>query len=537
MSTHVFRLNLTSAAFPLLSRYGGRSIYTRGRTDTNYVVSNGYSGTYADRDMGIPMPIYMENVLPTTYGFKAVGYAEHKSKTSNPYFNTCFSLRSSKENTYLFSPAQGKNYISKSGQNTWQSFPFATAIAGQVTVAYIHQKTYVCYARNGVYEYDETTDTFNQVVLTGITANKLEGITSANNYMVAWTQDTVYWSSPLSSLDFTPSLSTAAGSEQVNAVKGKIVACTPIADGFIIYTTSNAVTARYTGNDKFLWNFVEVAGSSGITSIEHVAYDSNAELHYNWATTGLFLTDLRSPKGATSVQFMPEISDFLLDTLQEEYVGNNNNLSVTNVSEVWSGETQSYPGYTVGENNLVEYRLGNKPQVKLAHIANRYLCISYSAKNSAVFSYCLVFDTALKRLGKLKIEHTDCFESTQATGDLFNAIGFLQKDGAILTVNSSTVSSFNSVFLFGKVQHSKEKMLTLFGVEVENATDTNSQLSILTSLDGKNFLPDKHPLPTILTKNLQKYQCRITGINHSFKITGDFHLVSLQGTATTYGDR
>lgn len=537
MSNHVFRLNLTAAAFPLLSRYSSRSIYSRSRTDTNYVVSNGYSGTFADRDIGIPMPIYLENVLPTTYGFKSVGYTEHLPSTNNNNFNSCFTLRSSKENRYLYSPAQGKNYINKKSSNTWQSFPFAASIAAQVTVAYIQQKTYVCYARNGVYEYDETTNTFNQVTLLGITANKLEGITSANNYLVAWTADTIYWSSPLNSLDFVPSLSTAAGSEQVNAVKGNIVACTPIADGFIIYTTVNAITARYTGNDRFIWSFVEVAGSSGISSIEHVAYDSNSEIHYHWAKTGLFVTDLRSPKGATSVQFMSEISDFLLDTLQEEYVGDNQKFQPTNVSMVWSSETQSYPGFAVGENNLVEYRLANKPQVKLAYIANRYLCISYSAKNSAIFSYCLVYDTAEKRLGKLKIDHVDCFESTDITEDLFNSIGFLTKSGQVLTVNSSTVSDTNSVLIFGKAQHSREKMITLSGVEVENATDTEARLSVLTSLDGKNFLPDKYPLPTILTKNLQKYVCRITGVNHSFKITGDFHLVSLQGTATTYGDR
>jgi hypothetical protein len=539
MSTHTFRLNLTAANFPMHSSYASRSIYSRSKTDTNYVVSNGYSGTYADRDIGIPMPIYMHNVLPTTYGFKSVGYTTHTQGNSASYskFDKAFTLRTSLENKYLFSPAKGTNYLNKN--NTWQSFPFSTLTASNVSIAYLHQHTYICYENMGIYELEEVSGLFVPVSLIGIDVTKIKGICNANNYLIAYTNDTIYWSSAIDPTDFIPSLSTTAGSEQVTSLRGKITTITPIADGFIIHTTANQVTARYTGNEKLLWDFVEISGSLGVSTSEHVAYDSNSELQYSWTRNGLQITDLRSPKGASAIQFMPEISDYLLDTLQEVYIGNTGRLDHVNISEVWASETQEQASYPLGISNLVSYRLTNKPLVKLAYIGNRYLCVSYTADATNLYKYCLVIDSALKRMGKLKIDHVDCFEyyPTPQTPDIFNCLGFLQSNGEVKTVNSATTDSTDSVFIFGKAQHSREKMLTLLGVEIENTTDTKSKLSILTSLDGKNWLPDIKPLPQILTKNLHKYLCRSTGINHSFKIEGDFHLVSIQGTATTAGDR
>jgi hypothetical protein len=487
------------------------------------------------------MPIYMHNVLPTTYGHKSVGYTvQTPSINYDTKFDKAYTVRTASENRYIFSSAKGTNYFWREESRSWDRYPFSSLTVANTTVAYIHQKTYICYEKLGVYEFDEVTKTLVNVTLQGLDKDKLLGITYANNYLIGYTADTIYWSSAIDATDFTPSLSTTAGSEQVNSVKGRIVAVTPIADGFIIHTTANQVTARYTGNEKILWNFVEIAGSTGITNIEHVAYDSNSELQFTWTRAGLHVTDLRSPKGATCTQFLPEISDYLLDTLQEEYIGNKGRVDHTNISRVWASETQTQSTYLQGQNNLVQYRLTNTPLVKVTCISNRYLCISYTADATNIYQYCLVYDLALKRMGKLKIPHVDCFEfyyPPENVQDNFNCIGFLSKEGTVTTVNSSTIGGSDSVFIFGKCQHSRDKMLVLTGIELENATDTAATLSVLTSLDGKNFLPDYYPKATIRTKNFQKYLCRLTGVNHSFKIVGDFHLVSLQGTATTSGDR
>jgi hypothetical protein len=115
---------------------------------------------------------------------------------------------------------------------------------------------------------------------------------------------------------------------------------------------------------------------------------------------------------------------------------------------------------------------------------------------------------------------------------------FLQRSGAVqrLAFEDSAICN-DSVLIFGKLQHTRGRVTTLNSVEIENGYPGEMNLTILTSLDGKNWMPDLLPLPQIVTKNLTSYLTRVTGINHSFKITGTFNIVSMQGTCTIGGSR
>ena len=71
---------------------------------------------------------------------------------------------------------------------------------------------------------------------------------------------------------------------------------------------------------------------------------------------------------------------------------------------------------------------------------------------------------------------------------------------------------------------------------IENL-NKSGQFEIVSSLDGKNFNPALYPMRQIDTKHLSRWIMRTTGINHSFKLTGTFDIVSIQGMVTLGGHR
>ena len=95
----------------------------------------------------------------------------------------------------------------------------------------------------------------------------------------------------------------------------------------------------------------------------------------------------------------------------------------------------------------------------------------------------------------------------------------------------------DSVLIFGKIQSTRNKVCTLHAIEVENTLPRESELSVFTSLDGKNFNPAIYPIRQIDTRYLSRWLMRTTGINHSFKLTGTFDIVSIQGMLTICGAR
>ena len=70
-----YRLNLEAAQFPLLSYYFGPSVVIRTKSDNDYIVTDAYTGNaIANAEVGIAQPLYMHNVMPSSYGYESVGY-------------------------------------------------------------------------------------------------------------------------------------------------------------------------------------------------------------------------------------------------------------------------------------------------------------------------------------------------------------------------------------------------------------------------------------------------------------------------------
>ena len=544
MAEIVLRTNLSAANFPLVSDWQGRTIIIP-RFDQNFQKSAIFAGADDDRDVGIPQVFYLENCMPTEQGFQSIGYDEAlEPSTLEPNFDSLFTLRDANQNITLWSPAGGLNYVYGSPDFTWSSISPVAGVQSStvVTSTYLKGVQYCYYGNIGAYVYDAVLQQFTATPLTGLIPTVIKGLTSSNNYLIAWDLDSIYWSSLVDPTDFVPSLSTGAGAITPSDIKGGIVVCLQISGGFIIYTTANAVSATYTGNVRNPWIFKEVANSGGITSPQQVSYEANLLQHYALTTSGLQKLDKNQ-----AVVEDAQISDFL------------------------NGRTFEYWDRTL--NAPVQQYLSAPMQLKLAVVANRYLVLSYGVN---ALTHALVYDIPMKRWGKLKIDHVDCFTYTQPnifglvsyTG-LINSelpyfqledisytqlllrtesqavpkksIGFLRQDGSITVLDFDLTTACDAVFMLGKYQFERTSIVTLLSVETENTVPPggagSTELRVLSSLRGKVFTSNLPPRYTENEGEQIRSFFRVTAMNHSIVWLGTFNLNSLILTMLKAGAR
>ena len=164
----------------------------------------------------------------------------------------------------------------------------------------------------------------------------------------------------------------------------------------------------------------------------------------------------------------------------------------------------------------------------------------------------------LKRWGKFKLEHVDCFEwndpntfAFDGGGNLIaqgqsiveprNSIAFLQADGAIYLVNFdySEIAS-DGVFIIGKFQFMRRKWIQHQYGSVDTVNSNNAfSYYVLPTYDGKTL-----ETPIIGFKNSklsgmksQTFQKIVAGLNISLLLKGKFNLTSLLVAFTTMGPR
>lgn len=531
MAQIAYRANLLSGHFPFYSAYHGQTVIVPGRDQAfqNQVVIGQDS---EDKDRGIPQLYYCHNVMPTHQGVQSIGFVDRVL----PYpgamdFNEIFIIRDEDENKFLFSPAAGSNYVFRANDNAWTklSGPIASN-NGLVTWAYINGKTYIFYENVNIYEYDEIANTLDIVPIVGITPADIKGICSSSGFLIAWDDFTVYRSQAVDILDFTPDFSLGSGSSIPQDIAGRIIACLPISNGFIIYTTKNAVSATWSQNIRYPFNYNEITGSAGIIHPRHVAWQNNMSVHYAWTQAGLQKVD----KVKAQIVY-PELTDFLTAKIFEDY--------------------------DITTDEFLIQQLSGQVSVKIAVAGKRYLIISYGV--TVPFTHALVHDLALKRWGKIKIEHVAAFEFYlpnlfgEVTWDMLEPfewddleeatwdelatgfetfenpkelLAFIQVDGTVKTVNFDDVhTNDDGVAVFGRYQFIRERLLSLEEIEVENVAQvvTNFTLKILTSISGKAFARKTTPYKVHDEPALERYLSHVEGKNHSLRFAGTFYLTFL----------
>ena len=531
MGVQKLRVALNSVIFPLYSEAAGMTII-QPEIDENWDRNNAAN---TSPDKGVPQVFYMHNVLPIAEGFQAIGYSnavQAPSGASN--FDDCFVLISPDGTRCLLSPAGGTNWIFDPSVGSWVSVkPLASNLINSttiVTTAYINGQTYFCYSGIGVFIYDIISQTIIQQTLISLNASSVLGITATNGYMIAWSTNTVVWSSLVNPLDFTASIQTGAGGGQIQQAKGKINFCIAVSGGFIAYCDLNAVGAAYTNNVNYPFIFQEIIGSGGCTDPHQVAYQDNLSYHYVLNTDGIQQISLTQ-----AVSVFPEITDFLGAQIFEDF----NETTVTFTSEYLTSQVNT----------------------KLSCVANRFLIFSYGTFQSTnQYTHAIVFDLTLGRYGKLKTNHTCFFQyvtpiigtkynaltSTQISSfsstfryqDFFSplvlvpekqSLALLRANGNVAVVNFGlSETTADGVFILGKYQLKRTNFIRHHRTMIESVNPgATISAYILPTLDGKTF-----ELPVALTPITESgltimYGGRVTAQNISLCLIGQMNLTSI----------
>lgn len=542
MAVYTIRSNLNSSIFPFATELWGRSIILH-QQDQNYDSATiNAPGVVIDK--GIPQAFYMHNTVPTIQGFQSIGYiifipAIIPGATD---FDHVYNIQTASGGRFLFVPAAGKNYIFDANVGVWQSVspltPGAVPSNVQVTTAFVHGETYIFYANFGCFKYDPVLVQMTAVTLTALSIPVTLGICSANNYMIAYNTTSIAWSSTVTPTDFTPSLTTGAGGGGVNEAEGNIIACLQLSGGFLIYCDTNIVFAKYSGNILFPFVTKEVPGSGGISDIHKVSFNTNLSSHVAYTSAGL---QQIGPANADDIY--TEISDFISAKIFEDFDETTNIFS------------SSY--------------LAVQLFLNVAIVAERFLVVSYG-QTLGIYTHAIFYDLGLKRYGKLKITHVDCFEwnfpnlagfitygklSTTTYGDLsgtlYSQLGsnvnppktfkqnvcFLQQDGTVQSVVFDiSEATANGVLVIGKFQLARNFLVQHEELEIDTVnTSNNLSVSLLTSMDGKTLSAPVSMFNAPTGPKMRHYLRQRACLNFSYLFKGQFDLVSLITTITIGG--
>lgn len=545
MTQLYYRANLSDAQYPLVSTFQGKTVI-QPQLDQSYTPAP-LTAT-EERDKGIPEAWYMHNVLPSLYGYKSIAYSKIISGvTGGTGFKRVFAIKDFAGNRGHIAITDSKTYLATSADPSWSDVtPVGQPLNADVTSADATGTSFICYAKFGIFTIDLVNKVLNSAAITWdspLTNASIVGIGASNNYLLAHDGATLYWSSSLNVLDFVASQITGAGKGTPTAAIGAIVAIAKVGIGYAIYCQGNIVVASFSGNVQYPWLFKEAPNGAGLPSVYHLSVTGDEGSNYAWTTAGLLKVTL---SGCAAVH--PEVSDFLAGRIFEDYDTNTDVL------------TMSY--------------LNSQLLVRLAYVESRYLCISYGQSS---LTHCMVYDTSLKRWGKLKIPHAQVFDisfSIQASStntyavytdwglssyiglgthvytdyqpsyltsapEAKHSISFLQADGSVqLASFDFGDATADSVLIMGKYQVFRLNTVAVQGFTIETIDDVNTDFSVkvLTSQDGKNTDSVTIPYETIVP-NMRDYDCLAVGQNHSLLIKGAFHMVGLLLIFTKFGNR
>lgn len=566
MATRKIRCNLSSATFPLLTKAIGRSIIipAPGRVEGAVQDTEGASANYVKNT---PQPLYIQNYLPSLEGLNSINIIKESFPTKlNSYVQkniNLYVLRDELDTRVFYLSDPRYNYIYNYNIGVWESFPPETPpnkdpITGkeEVTIAYIKGNTYVCIEEYGIYTYDTKNNQFRIVSeITGVDIYAIKGITSAGPYLILYTDTTVYWSNVNNPLDFVPSLITGAGSTKVLSVKSIIILLAPVADGFIIYTAHNAVSAIVTGDINNPFIYKEIEGFTGLPGIAQISYGStSSSSHIAWTPTGIVEVNTQS-----IINSFPEATLFLQGKTMEKYDTITKELSLQHSASVLNAK----------------FRL----------IGGRYVTISYSLSELDYFTHALVYDLALKRWGKIVFNHIDVFEPslpspyrrvtcnqvpiscnsdtpnfdypdiplknrrcntftdvTVLYPDREKTIAFVTVSGEMHTVLFNTYSDYNNAstldsppcIIIGDLQLTRQDMTLLTSVVLQ-ITGSSSNVMIESYLNDSDEHTTHTPVKSVV--NPYAYDMRLPGRNHRLKIEGNSLLSTFVVEASALGAR
>lgn len=524
MAQQIYKVDIRSAKLPTLA-------YLQTRTIIGAV--SGEAPAVEDR----PGLVYGHNILPTNYGVVSVAYnpivAPYFEDVSPAGFSAILEVYATDgTRIYWALGYRGLSFVLNAVSGVWAPVDWSVAWLDfnfnpdSVTLAKVNGISYM-YNNNPALTDPEDRVIYTLVpdgmgayvltpiVTTGLDMTNIIGISSANGYLIAYTAQAIAWSSTIDPTDFVPSKVTGAGGGKLAEISGPIRFIHPHPAGIIVYADDNMVMGTITGNPNYPFRFKEIPDSKGALDANSVAYEANALQHFAYTNAGVTSV---TPTGAEVI--LPELTDFLGGEVLEDYVG-------------------------AGEFDRIE--LSTSLFKRFTYISGRYLVISYGTTYSTVddripkYTYALVVDTVLRRMGKLKIDHIDVIELTLDQQEIGKqAMAFMSYSGKVVVADvTGRIPAEDSVVLLGKFQLVRTHGLSIQGVEIENITTTETEFTclLLSSLDGKNTDFISAPALAQSSSNYRRYSCRATGKNHMLELTGTFHITTAQINFVNAGRR
>jgi hypothetical protein len=497
MAQQFYNIDIKQATFPMLSEQMGRTII--GQTTS--------SGSRATEDK--PGIAYCQNVMPTARGLDSVGYSAQIPAISSSI--TMQDVRTAfgdlRNRFYIAWDSAGSVYVLAKGATTWNklaSSPAGFVGVNDITIGTVNGVSYLYYSKVGAFVYNETTQLLESVTLAGLDESEVLGVIGSSGYLVAVTHEAIAWSSTILPTDFVPSDVTGAGGGNVAGTEGEILFITSNSLGLLIYTAANVIAGTYTGNARFPFKFRPVNDAKGGIGLDLVAYEANSTSQYVFSKAGL-----QAVTSSKADNILPEVTDFLAG--------------------------KRFEAFDFGTQHYTLTELTNTMLKKIKFVAARYLVISYGITS---FTHALVYDTALNKLGKLAVDHVDCFEYLATQDEISKeSIAFLGADGCVQTLDFSTNENSLGVLVLGKLQYTRNRFITLLGMEVENVAEDAFFLTYTQeSLDGKNFeLGGGTQVGN--EGGLRTYGFRVTAKNHSIVFLGKFNSITAQIRYSVAGRR
>jgi hypothetical protein len=409
MTQRVFTADLLSNQPPYNPRELGSSCVFADARETAQRTPAANHGTDSTQQQGYNQVYFMENVMPSSRGITSVGYQSVVPQLDSfvpKYVLECRSTTG--ELTYV--GVDGSNVLHWYDESGWKLYDTVFADAEFVPQAVVVRgQSYFYFGNYEVLTWDSVAEKIVPIAIEAIEMGAILGICSGGSQLVLFSATIIYYSAALDATDFLPSLATGAGSTGILALKGTIVTCLPLGQDFVVYTQYSAVHARYTGNFALPFVYNEVAGSTGIVTQKHVAYNTNTGSHIAYVNVGL---QEITPSGVASI--FPDISD-----------------------QVSKGVVAFIDELT----GMLSYDVIQAVNVKLTFVANRWLCISLGIDPATeIYKEAYIFDSSLQRWGRIKVTHSCIFEwagSAAVEGiktyqDLSNAYPLYQDVGVLL---------------------------------------------------------------------------------------------------------
>lgn len=565
MAIQRFKLAFNNARIPLVSTQASRAVFVPGIEASTRAIQGAVGSKESTMDYQAAQLIYAENVMPVPTGIRSVGYAQRIAPTVNDDFDSIFALRDADENTVLYSPSAGKNYIYDDVAGAWSTtthneiFTPRTVKTGyspansRVTYAYVDGFTFVCFSRllasdnsdMSIMVWDTATKTLKPA--NGLLANvpypagEIDGISSSNGYLLLFSGISVAWAgfngTAFDYQIYANGNLTGSGRQTPEDIKAPITALISLPGGFVIFTGKNAIAASYHAQTLGTpWVFREIPNAGGLEFYEQATVEGSKGTLVAYTTSGLQSISLNSSELDNI-----EVADFI----------------ATRVIERYNLESHEF---TRGSTNLDFY-------VKVSNVANRFTVISYGTY-PGVYSYALVYDGALKRWGKLRMVHRDCFywnygaitgsltyaamgdisygsqlnvsyDATAQQSNAFTAaqhsLAFLKASGEVIIADWSSSlrdAEDEAVAVIGRVQLTRASNVQFNRVELEGFTA--GQLLIAPSYDGANLSTPQELITIQSDPLLHVAGSMIDCKNFNLIVQGTFNLstVIIEGTTT-----